>query len=105
MSRSLEQLEKIIPLTEGEAQLYRDTHDCDCPMPWSKYFRSPFLGRLVEFRVCCLIKEVELLTGKQLSWVFDYSPTEVWDMKNKKERPSPQIERRMREKGIEIRNL
>lgn len=118
-------LKDFISSTE-EAFIARDRRTCDCELTYVHRKRHGALGRGIEIRLCCLAKKVEELAGLPkgiLFSVFEFEPSWVWDCESmhrtrrtlpdgskvesyvKLGNPPKWLSRRMKQKGIEIKNL
>ena len=111
------------PVLEGQQRFEQVFHQnfrhCDCEMPMITKKWNEAMGTFVALRLCCLAKAVEKLTGERLYEVYHFAPRWVWDCDaiEPKERPDGTIEmrqkgpppkwmlKRMRERGIAVRNL
>ena len=113
------------PMTE-EDFVRLDHRLCDCELTYVHRKRHAALGTGIQIRLCCLAKAVEKMLGVEEGTffrAFEFRPSWVWDCHKEHEvsrrmpdgsvvsvvqklGPPPRwLLDRMREKGIEVRNL
>lgn len=102
-----------------EQIFHKDHRACTCEMPMVTKKWNDALGTFVNLRLCCLAKAVEELTGLKLYEVYEFDPKWVWDCAELHQAEGPDetvvmvprgvppkwLLARLREKGIEVRNL
>ena len=112
---------KQIPMVgrRFEQIFHQDVRHCDCEMPYISKKWNDALGTFTAVRLCCMAKAVEKLTGERLYEAYDFDPRWVWDCKElhqsqsedgtvemvERGAPPAWLLKRMRDKGVEVRNL
>lgn len=118
-----------IPLVRGtrfEQVFHRERRGCECAMPMVSRKWNDALGTLVDVRLCCMARALERVAAAvgvecpALYEAFDFDPKWVWDCAELHQRVNPldgtveRVERgappawllkRLREKGVEVKNL
>ena len=106
---------ELLKSENAEEVLHRNYKYCDCEIPHVARKWHAALGVFVEIRLCCLAKAVEKLTGESFYEAFEFEPEWVWDCNEmtrkqdgsmrRKGNPPTWLQKRMLERGIEIKNL
>ena len=104
----------LMKAENAEEIMTRDYKNCDCEIPHLIRKWNAALGAFIEIRMCCLAKAVEQLTGQSFYDVFEFEPEWVWDCDDivtkpngamkRKGLPPPWLLKRMKQKGIEVKN-
>jgi hypothetical protein len=104
----------------------RDRRTCDCELTYVHRKHHAALGTGVEIRLCCMAKFIEKSFGLEPGTFFfamDFEPAWVWDCDAPQEirrrdddgavvsefrrlgPPPPWLLKRLRDKGVEVKNL